>query len=78
MSIFLHCYLTFVKPHVENFLPVAGGISEFFLNLVTESQQKRQVKTALSILNTGFNVCTRANVVVLAIVIILLPCAGRW
>lgn len=41
MSIFLYCYLTFVKRRVENILPEAGGISEFFLNLVAESQTKK-------------------------------------
>lgn len=40
MSISADCYLTFVKPGVENILPAAGEISEFFLNLVIESQQK--------------------------------------
>jgi hypothetical protein len=40
ISIFSDCYLTFVKRAAENFLAVAGEISEFFLNLVAESQQK--------------------------------------
>jgi hypothetical protein len=77
MTIFGYCYLTFVKGGRENFLPVAGGISEFFLNVVGESQQKKQVKTPNTILHAWNTICSNGFALILTVVIIL-PSAGRW